>query len=179
MILLAFITFFLPNYLGHADNYIPANPLSTPAHIVPEWYFWPFYAILRAFTSDFILPAKLWGVLAMFSSIILLFFLPWLDPSPVRSGNYRPRFRQFFWILILDVLVLGFCGGRPAEEPYVMISQVATMYYFAHFLIILPILSWVEKTKPLPASISASVLHGETAEAAPATIAGPSPAAAE
>ena len=94
------LVFFLPNYLGHADNYIPANPLSTPAHIVPEWYFWPFYAILRAFTVDFILPAKLWGVLAMFGSILLLFFLPWLDKSPVRSGSYRPRFRQFFWILI-------------------------------------------------------------------------------
>ncbi|MDB5672928.1 MAG: cytochrome b/b6, partial [Alphaproteobacteria bacterium] len=178
LIVFAFLTFFLPNYLGHADNYIPANPLSTPAHIVPEWYFWPFYAILRSFTSDFILPAKLWGVLAMFGSIILLFFLPWLDPSPVRSGNYRPRFRQFFWILVVDVVVLGFCGGRPAEEPWVMISQVATMYYFAHFLIILPILSWVEKTKPLPASISESVLHGETAEAAPVKIAGSSPAAA-
>ena len=78
--------------LGHPDNYIPANPLATPAHIVPEWYFWPFYAILRAFTVDFILPAKLWGVLAMFASILLLFFLPWLDKSPVRSGNYRPLF---------------------------------------------------------------------------------------
>ncbi len=84
------LVFFLPNFLGHADNYIPANPLSTPAHIVPEWYFWPFYAILRAFTVDFILPAKLWGVLAMFASILLLFFLPWLDKSPVRSGSYRP-----------------------------------------------------------------------------------------
>jgi ubiquinol-cytochrome c reductase cytochrome b subunit len=179
LILFAMVTFFYPNYLGHADNYIPANPLSTPAHIVPEWYFWPFYAILRAFTSDFILPAKLWGVIAMFSAIILLFFLPWLDPSPVRSGSYRPRFRQFFWILILDVLVLGFCGGRPAEEPYVMISQVATMYYFAHFLIVLPILSWVEKTKPLPASISESVLHGEQAEAAPASFGGTTATAAE
>ena len=86
ILLLALFVFFLPNYFAHADNYIPANPLSTPAHIVPEWYFWPFYAILRAFTVDFILPAKLWGVLAMFASILLLFFLPWLDKSPVRSG---------------------------------------------------------------------------------------------
>jgi ubiquinol-cytochrome c reductase cytochrome b subunit len=168
LILLAFVTFFAPNYLGHADNYIPANPLSTPSHIVPEWYFWPFYAILRAFTADFILPAKLWGVLAMFGSIMLLFLLPWLDRSPVRSGSYRPMFRMFFWILVLDILVLGFCGGRPAEEPWVMISQVATIYYFAHFLMILPILSAVERTLPLPNSITESVLHGERQEAAPA-----------
>jgi ubiquinol-cytochrome c reductase cytochrome b subunit len=177
--LFALVTFYVPNYLGHADNYIPANPLSTPAHIVPEWYFWPFYAILRAFTADFILPAKLWGVLAMFGSILLLFFLPWLDKSPVRSGSYRPTFRIFFFILIVDVLVLGFCGGRPAEEPYVMISQVATMYYFAHFLIILPLLSTVERTLPLPRSISESVLHGEEREARPADLGGIRPAAAE
>jgi ubiquinol-cytochrome c reductase cytochrome b subunit len=101
----------------------------------------------------------------MFGSILLLFFLPWLDPSPVRSGSYRPTFRKFFWILVLDVLVLGYCGGSHAEEPYLMISQVATMYYFAHFLIILPILSWVEKTLPLPNSISESVLGAEAAEA--------------
>jgi ubiquinol-cytochrome c reductase cytochrome b subunit len=179
LILLAFVTFFMPNFLGHADNYIPANPLSTPSHIVPEWYFWPFYAILRAFTVDFILPAKLWGVMAMFGSILLLFLLPWLDPSPVRSGSYRPRFRQFFWILMLDIAVLGWCGGRPAEEPWVMVSQVATIYYFAHFLIILPILSWTETTLPLPNSISESVLHGEKAEAAPADPGGARPAAAE
>jgi ubiquinol-cytochrome c reductase cytochrome b subunit len=167
LLLFAAVTFFAPNYLGHADNYIPANPMATPAHIVPEWYFWPFYAILRAFTVDFILPAKLWGVIAMFFSILLLFLLPWLDNSPVRSGSYRPRFKQFFWILVLDVLILGWCGGLPAEEPYVMISQVATMYYFAHFLIILPLLSKLERTLPLPNSISESVLHGEKAEAAP------------
>ena len=164
---LTIFTFFIPNYLGHPVNYVPANPLSTPAHIVPEWYFWPYYAILRAFTVDFILPAKLWGVLAMFASILLLFFLPWLDKSPVRSGNYLPTFKIFFWILILVVAVLGYCGGMPAEEPFVMISQVATMYYFAHFLIILPLLSMVERTLPLPNSISESVLHGEEAEAVP------------
>jgi len=167
LILLSIMVFFFPNFLGHADNYIPANPLSTPAHIVPEWYFWPFYAILRAFTVDFILPAKLWGVIAMFASILLLFFLPWLDKSPVRSGNYRPTFKMFFWILMVDVVILAWCGGAPAEEPYVMISQAATIYYFAHFLIILPIISKFEKTLPLPNSISESVLHGEKAEAAP------------
>ena len=178
LLFFAIVVFFAPNWLGNPDNYIPANNLSTPAEIVPEWYFWPFYAILRAFTSDFILPAKLWGVIAMFSAIILLFFLPWLDPSPVRSGNYRPMFRWFFLILVIDVLILGFCGGRPAEEPYVMISQIATMYYFAHFLIVLPILSRIERTLPLPNSISESVLHGEEREAAPADLSGIRPAAA-
>jgi ubiquinol-cytochrome c reductase cytochrome b subunit len=170
------VTFFAPNYLGHVDNYIPANPLQTPAEIVPEWYFWPFYAILRAFTVDFILPAKLWGVIAMFASILLLFFLPWIDRSPVRSGNYRPRFRQFFWILIVAVLVLGYCGGKPAEEPFVMLSQIATIYYFAHFLIILPLISKFERTLPLPNSIAESVLHGAKRESAPiGTMTGSSP----
>ncbi|CAA9478644.1 MAG: Ubiquinol-cytochrome C reductase, cytochrome B subunit [uncultured Sphingomonadaceae bacterium] len=164
---------FLPNYFGHVDNYIPANPLSTPSHIVPEWYFWPFYAILRAFTVDFILPAKLWGVLGMFAAIILLFFLPWLDSSPVRSGAYRPLFKMFFWILIADIALLGFVGGLPAEEPYVMLSQLATAYYFAHFLIILPLIPKFEKPLPLPSSISEAVLKGTTSKAAPAGIAAP------
>ena len=176
---LSLLVFFAPNFLGHADNYIPANPLSTPAHIVPEWYFWPFYAILRAFTVDVILPAKLWGVLAMFSSILLLFFLPWLDKSPVRSGNYRPLFRMFFVLLLIDIAILGYCGGAAAEEPFVMISQVATMYYFAHFLVILPLISKLERTRPLPASISGSVLHGEKAEAAPIGLGDARPAPAE
>jgi ubiquinol-cytochrome c reductase cytochrome b subunit len=181
LLVFAALMFFAPNALGHADNYIEANPLSTPAHIVPEWYFWPFYAILRAFTVDFILPAKLWGVLGMFGSIILLFFLPWLDTSPVRSGHYRPLFRKFFWFgLIPTVLVLGYCGGSPAEEPYVMISQLATAYYFAHFLIILPIVSMIEKPSPLPSSISESVLHGESRESAPIGLGNsPQPAPAE
>jgi ubiquinol-cytochrome c reductase cytochrome b subunit len=166
LIIFALLMFFAPNFLGHADNYIEANPLSTPAHIVPEWYFWPFYAILRAFTVDFILPAKLWGVIAMFGSIILLFFLPWLDNSPVRSGRYRPQFKMFFWILVIDVLILGYCGGSPAEEPFVMISQIASAYYFAHFLIILPIISRIERPLPMPNSITEAVLGGED-EAAP------------
>jgi ubiquinol-cytochrome c reductase cytochrome b subunit len=158
LLVFAILLFFAPNFLGHPDNYIEANPLSTPAHIVPEWYFWPFYAILRAFTVDFILPAKLWGVIAMFGSILLLFFLPWLDKSPVRSGNYRPKFKIAFWILIVDVLVLGYLGGAPAEEPYVMMSQFASAYYFAHFLIILPIISMSERPLPLPNSITEAVL---------------------
>jgi ubiquinol-cytochrome c reductase cytochrome b subunit len=170
----AFVTFFYPNYLGHADNYIPANPLATPAHIVPEWYFWPFYAILRAFTVDFIIPAKLWGVLAMFASILLLFFLSWLDRSPVRSGHYRPVFKRFFWILVADVLILGWAGGSEATPFVVAISQIASAYYFAHFLIILPLISRFETPLPLPNSITESVLHGEQAEAAP--IGQPAPA---
>jgi len=159
-LLFASLIFFAPNMLGHPDNYIPANPMSTPAHIVPEWYFWPFYAILRAFTVDFFfIPAKLLGVLAMFASILLLFFLPWLDTSAVRSGHYRPLFRKFFWFgLVPCVIILAWCGGAPAEEPYVIISQLASAYYFAHFLIILPIISRVETPKPLPNSITEAVL---------------------
>ena len=159
-LLFASLVFFAPNMLGHPDNYIPANPMSTPAHIVPEWYFWPFYAILRAFTVDFFfIPAKLLGVLAMFASILLLFFLPWLDTSAVRSGHYRPLFRKFFWFgLVPCVTILAWCGGAPAEEPYVIISQIASAYYFAHFLIILPIIARVETPKPLPNSITEAVL---------------------
>ena len=165
------LVFFAPNLLGHPDNYIPANPLSTPAHIVPEWYFWPFYAILRAFTSDFLfIPAKLMGVLAMFSAILVWFFLPWLDTSPVRSGHYRPLFRKFFYLLVVDVLVLGYCGGAPAAEPYVMISQIASMYYFLHFLVILPVVSSIETPQPLPFSITEAVLgKDEHAALSPAT----------
>ncbi|MDP3676802.1 MAG: cytochrome b N-terminal domain-containing protein [Novosphingobium sp.] len=159
LILFAFMVFFAPNWLGHPDNYIPANPLSTPAHIVPEWYYWPFYAILRAFTADFFfIPAKLMGVMAMFGAILLLFFLPWLDTSPVRSGKYRPLFRKFFYLLLVDVFILGWMGGLPAEEPYVMISQIASIYYFAHFLIILPIVSSIERPEPMPFSITEAVL---------------------
>jgi ubiquinol-cytochrome c reductase cytochrome b subunit len=146
--------------LGHPDNYIPANSMSTPALIVPEWYFWPFYAILRSFTFDFFfVPAKLMGVLAMFGSILVWFFLPWLDKSPVRSGHYRPLFKKFFWFgLIPSVLLLGYCGGSHAAEPYLMLSQIASFYYFAHFLIILPIISSIERPDPLPFSITEAVL---------------------
>jgi ubiquinol-cytochrome c reductase cytochrome b subunit len=178
MIFAAFV-FFLPNALGHPDNYIPANPLSTPAHIVPEWYFWPFYAILRAFTVDFLwIPAKLWGVIAMFASILLLFFLPWLDTSRVKSTAYRPMYRIWFWVLVLDVVVLAICGGAPAEEPYVRISQIASAYYFAHFLIILPLLSFIEKPLPLPNSIAESVLGPKPARVGAPDRAGDLPGAA-
>ena len=135
---------------------------------MPEWYFWPFYAILRSFTVNVLLPAKLWGVLAMFTSILLLFFLPWLDKSPVRSGNYRPVFKRFFWLLVIDVLVLGYVGGAPINARNVALGQIASAYYFLHFLVILPLVSKFEKPLPLPSAISTSVLHGEAAEAAPA-----------
>jgi ubiquinol-cytochrome c reductase cytochrome b subunit len=168
LLVFAIVTFFAPDYLGHPDNYIPANPLATPAHIVPEWYFWPFYAILRSFTIDFILPAKLWGVLAMFGSILLLFFLPWLDRSPVRSGAYRPVFKRFFWLLVIDVIILGYVGGAPLNWWRTALGQITSAYYFVHFLVILPLVSAFETPDPLPNSISESVLHGEEAEAAPA-----------
>jgi len=163
MVIFSAFVFFMPNALGHPDNYIPANPMQTPAHIVPEWYFWPFYAILRAFTVDFlIVPAKLMGVLAMFSAILVWFFLPWLDRSPVRSGHYRPLYRKFFWFgLVPAMLVLFYCGGAPAEEPYVMLSQLASLYYFAHFLIIVPIVSSIERPDPLPFSITEAVLGSD------------------
>ncbi len=181
LLLFAVAVFFMPNAMGHPDNYIPANPLSTPAHIVPEWYFWPFYAILRAFTVDFLwIPAKLWGVIAMFSAILLLFFLPWLDNSRVKSTSYRPMYKVWFWVLMVDVLILAWMGGAPAEEPYVRISQFASAYYFAHFLIILPIVSYYEKPLPMPNSIAESVLGKAKAEdVAVAEPVGAAPAAAE
>ncbi|MBV7255839.1 cytochrome b/b6 [Pacificimonas sp. WHA3] len=162
--------FFMPNFLGHPDNYIEANALATPEHIVPEWYFWPFYAILRAFTFDFILEAKLWGVVAMVSAIVLLFFLPWLDSSPVKSMRYRPKARMWTYVLLADILILSWCGGAVAEQPYIIISQIAAIYYFAHFLIILPLVSRTETPLPLPASISEAVLKGDASTGAPAGI---------
>jgi ubiquinol-cytochrome c reductase cytochrome b/c1 subunit len=149
--------FFAPNYLGHPDNYIPANPLVTPAHIVPEWYFLPFYAILRA------VPDKLGGVLAMFGAIAVLFILPWLDTSKVRSCKFRPIYRGFFWILVIDALVLGYAGAMPAEGSWLLIARVGTVYYFFHFLVLLPILGKVEPVPQMPASISEAVLKKEKA----------------
>jgi ubiquinol-cytochrome c reductase cytochrome b subunit len=143
----AFFIFYEPNYLGHPDNYTPANPMVTPAHIVPEWYFLPFYAILRA------IPSKLGGVLLMFSSIIILFFLPWIDRSPVRSANYRPMYKIAFWVFLIDCLILGYVGGQPPEEPFLTISRIAAGYYFFHFLILLPLINKYEKPSPLPTSL--------------------------
>jgi ubiquinol-cytochrome c reductase cytochrome b subunit len=166
LLLYCWFVFYLPDYLGHADNYIEADPLKTPAHIVPEWYFLPFYAILRAITFNISIPftdivlidSKLGGVIAMFGSIAILFFLPWLDRSKVRSANYRPLYKQFFWIFVGACIILGWLGSRPAEGIYTTLSQIFTFYYFAHFLIILPWLSYFEKPKPLPASIADAVL---------------------
>jgi len=117
---------------------------------------------------DFILPAKLWGVLAMFFSILLLFFLPWVDKSSVRSGSYRPVFKRFFWLLVLDVVLLGYVGGAEISARNIALGQIASAYYFLHFLVILPLVSALERPLPLPNSISESVLHGEVEEAAPA-----------
>jgi len=167
LIFFAGFVFYAPNYMGHPDNYIEANPLVTPAHIVPEWYFLPFYAILRAFTADFFLywpvswliSAKLAGVLAMFGSILLFVLLPWLDTSRVRSCRYRPVYRYFFWIFLIDCIVLGVVGGKPAEGVWVTIGQIATFWYFFHLVILTPLIGWLETPKPLPESISASVLQ--------------------
>jgi quinol-cytochrome oxidoreductase complex cytochrome b subunit len=159
LVYLGFV-FFAPNFFGEPDNYIKANPLVTPPHIVPEWYFLPFYAILRAITFDLfwgLIPAKLIGVTAMFWSILILLFLPWLDRSPVRSARFRPLYKQFFWIFLADCFLLGYVGANPPEGYFVILGQIGTAYYFAHFLIVIPLLSFLERPLPLPASISAAV----------------------
>ena len=154
MIVFAFFVFYTPNILGHADNYIEANPMVTPAHIVPEWYLLPFYAILRS------VPDKLLGVVAMLSAILILAALPWLDTSKIRSAVFRPLYKQFYWILVADVLILGYVGAMPAEGLYLLIARVATAYYFLHFIVILPVLGMKEKTLPVPLSITEPVLGG-------------------
>jgi len=170
-----FWLFWAPNALGDPDNYIPANPLSTPQHIVPEWYFLPFYAILRA------IPDKLLGVIAMFSSVLILLVLPWLDRSPVRSARFRPAYRKFFWLFLFDCIVLLLVGKYPPDAywevfnfsiiageeaahgnhfaiPLKTMGALATFWYFAHFLIVMPLLSIFERTQPLPLSIGKPVL---------------------
>ncbi len=157
----AAFVFFAPNFFGEPENYIPANPLQTPTHIVPEWYFLPYYAILRSITFDvWFLSAKLIGVIMMFGSVLVLFIVPWLDRSAVRSARYRPIYRQLFWVLLVDCVVLGWVGGNPPEGMFVVIGQIATAYYFAHFLILMPLIPRFEKTRPLPASIGEPVLPG-------------------
>jgi len=165
----AWLAFFAPDILGHADNYIMANPLQTPPHIVPEWYFLPFYAILRAIDFNFILDSKLLGVIFFGGSILILFFVPWLDTSKVRSGNFRPTFRWFYWLFVANFLLLMWYG---AQEPGLQIigpftvadtSKLSVVYYFAYFLVILPLLGRFERAKPLPNSISESVLKPATA----------------
>ena len=146
-LIFAYFIFYKPNLLGHPDNYIPANPMVTPPHIVPEWYFLLFYAILRA------VPSKLGGVFLMFGSVIILFFLPWLDRSKVRSANFRPMYKWAFWVFVIDCLILGYVGGKPAEEPYLTVSRVGAFYYFFHFLIIVPFIASFESTSTRPYSV--------------------------
>jgi len=152
LIVYALFVFYVPNYLGDPVNYVAANPLSTPAHIKPEWYYLPFYAILRS------IPNKLLGVVAMFSSILILLALPWLDTSRVRSGKYRPVFKLEFWVFAIVCVALGFIGSKPPEGAYVIWGQVLTAYYFAHFIIFLPLMGLLENPKPTPNSISEDVL---------------------
>ncbi|HEY6983423.1 cytochrome b/b6 [Reyranella sp.] len=152
LIIYAAFTFFAPNALGDVNNYIQANPLVTPNEIVPEWYLLPFYAILRA------IPDKLGGVICMFGSILLLLVLPWLDTSRVRSCTFRPIYKWFVFVLVIDVLVLGYCGAHPPEGWYVPAARLATTYYFFHFLILLPVLGKIERPLPLPSSIADAVL---------------------
>ena len=152
MLFFAWFIFYMPNYLGDADNYIPANPGVTPAHIVPEWYYLPFYAILRS------IPNKLAGVVAMFGAIIVLAFLPWLDNAKTRSSKYRPLAKQFFWIFVVVCVLLGYLGAQPPEGIYVIAGRILTFCYFAYFLILLPLLSRIEKPRPVPNSIADDVL---------------------
>lgn len=159
MIPFAWFVFFAPDILGHPDNYIPANSQVTPEHIVPEWYFLPFYAILRAIDFNILfIDSKLGGVIFFAGSILVLFFVPWLDTSKTRSGNFRPLFRPFYFLFLVNFIMLTYLGAQAAEGIYVILSKIGTAYYFAHFLIILPIISRIEKPAPLPASINEAVL---------------------
>ncbi len=159
LVLYAWLTFFVPNYLGHPDNYIEANPLVTPPHIVPEWYFLPFYAILRA------IPNKLLGVVALFSSILIVAALPWLDTSKVKSAVYRPLFRKFYWGFVAVCVGLGYLGSQPAEGGYLWVARALTAYYFFHFLVLLPLLGKIEKTERVPESITAAIEAGKSSSA--------------
>jgi ubiquinol-cytochrome c reductase cytochrome b/c1 subunit len=153
LLFFAVFVFYAPNTLGHPDNYIPANPMVTPAHIVPEWYFLPFYAILRA------VPDKLLGVLLMFAAVLILVLVPWLDTSPVRSARFRPIYRIIFWLLVIDTIVLGWVGANPPEGIMVTIGRFATFYYFLFFLVLMPLIGKIERPRPLPISISTAVLE--------------------
>jgi len=147
MIFFMYFVFFQPNFFGEADNYIPANPMVTPPHIMPEWYFLPFYAILRA------VPDKLGGVVVMFAGVLILYVLPWLDTSRVRSATFRPIYKQLFWIFLADCIYLGYLGSQPAEGANLWLGRAATLYYFLHFMVLMPLVGKLEKPKPLPSSI--------------------------
>jgi ubiquinol-cytochrome c reductase cytochrome b subunit len=169
LILYATFVFYLPDALGDAANYIKANPLVTPQHIVPEWYLLPFYAILRA------VPNKLMGVLAMGGAIASIFVLPWLDTSKVRSMRYRPTMRLYYFIFVLDCIVLGFCGAHSPDDPvfpisvslqlldanlnsFVWLSRIASLFYFVYFWVITPLMGLTETPLPVPETISSPVL---------------------
>jgi quinol-cytochrome oxidoreductase complex cytochrome b subunit len=155
----AWFVFFAPDILGHPDNYIMANSQVTPPHIVPEWYFLPFYAILRAIDFNILfIDSKLGGVIFFAGSILILFFLPWLDRSPVRSGTFRPLFQPFYWLFVANFVLLTYLGSAPAEGIYVLLAKIGTAYYFIYFLVILPLLPRFERPRPLPVSISEAVL---------------------
>ena len=147
-----YFVFFMPDFMGHPDNYKQANPMVTPPHIVPEWYFLPFYAILRA------VPDKLFGVILMFASILIVALLPWLDTSRVKSMKYRPKGRIFFWIFVATAFLLGYLGGKPAEGGYVLVARVLTFYWFAYFIILF-FLGYLEQTEDVPGSITEAVLQ--------------------
>ncbi|MBS0271507.1 MAG: cytochrome b N-terminal domain-containing protein [Proteobacteria bacterium] len=157
----AYFVFFNPNFFGEPDNYIPANPLVTPPHIVPEWYFLPFYAILRS------IPNKLFGVIAMFGAVFILFFIPWLDTSKVRSATFRPIYKWVFWGFVVDCFILGCVGAHSPDYIYTnlgglsnqTLGQLTTFLYFLFFLLVLPILGIYEKIKSLPKSLSEPVLQ--------------------
>ena len=136
----SFFLFFYPNTLGHPDNYIPANPLVTPPHIVPEWYFLPFYAILRS------IPDKLGGVAAMGGAIVILLALPIINTSKIRSSKFRPIFRFLYWFWVADFLILGWIGQKPVESPYVEVGVCATIFYFVFLLIIIPVVGLIEES---------------------------------
>jgi quinol-cytochrome oxidoreductase complex cytochrome b subunit len=171
LLVLAFFVFYAPNFLLAADNYIPANPMVTPNHIVPEWYLLPYYAILRSITFDFLgIPSKLLGVLLSLGSLIILFFVPWLDTSRVRSAGFRPVYRWVSWILVIDVIALGYVGSQPPAGFVVTLGQVATFYYYLHFLVLMPLIGKIERPRPLPISIGTAVLEasGRLGTAGPA-----------
>jgi quinol-cytochrome oxidoreductase complex cytochrome b subunit len=155
--ILAIFVFYMPNTLGEVINYEKANALVTPTHIVPEWYFLPFYAILRA------VPDKLGGVIAMAASILVFFVLPWLDASKVRSAKFRPIYKQFFWLFLADCIVLGIVGANPPEGVWLLIGRLATAYYFLHLLVIIPLIGKFEKPRPVPEGIGEPVLKDAAA----------------
>jgi quinol-cytochrome oxidoreductase complex cytochrome b subunit len=160
----AWFVFFAPDILGHPDNYVMANSQVTPAHIVPEWYFLPFYTMLRAIDFNILfIDSKLAGVIFFGGSILILFALPWLDTSKVRSGTFRPMFKPFYWLFVINFIGLMYLGAQDPSVPlYNVLGKICTAYYFAYFIIILPLLSRFETTRPLPVSISEAVLKAHS-----------------